>query len=109
MMSKFFLKKNIFYILGFINFSDINYILYEYSEFSKNNYSKIIVNLRYLSTSNTSMLLLMINFIKLCIKRNQTIKFVNVPIFLIELGRVYNLNNILYDFNFRGYHVKRKN
>ncbi len=106
---KIFLKKNIIYIYGIIDFSDITFILYKYNNFTLSGKKFFIVNLKFLQVSNTSILLLMINFIKLSIKRDQCIKFIYVPKFLIELSRVYNLNNILYNFYFRGYHVKRKN
>ncbi|HFL8819427.1 MAG TPA: hypothetical protein V7792_00820 [Candidatus Azoamicus sp. OHIO2] len=109
MIEKISVKKKIIYISGIVLFNDVTTILRIYSNIIVFHKRLIIVNLKYVYKSNTSMLLLMINFIKLSIKRRQIVQFINVPVFLIELGRVYNLNNILYEKKFRGYHVKRKN
>jgi ABC-type transporter Mla MlaB component len=109
MCDKIFLKKNIIYIVGVIYFSDVIIILKKYEHFMSCEKRNMIVNFRFLRNSNTSILLLIINFIKICIKNAQTIKFINVPKFLFELSRLYNFNNILYEKKFRGYHVKRKN
>lgn len=100
---------NIVYILDNVLFSDVTDILMKYSKFISSDRKSIIIDLKYLEKSNTSMLLLMINFLKLAIKKKCDITFCNVPSFLIELGRVYNLNSILYNRKNRSYYVKRKN
>lgn len=109
MKKKIIKKKNMIYLCESIYFTDVMFILFKYNIFLSSIDSKIIINFKYLKSINTAILLLMINFIKICIKKNKFIKFINIPNDLIELGRLYNLNNIFYEKKFRGYHVKRKN
>jgi len=108
-MYNIILKKHIMYISGSVIFPDIMSILNIFNKIVARDFNKIIVNLRFLEYSNTSMLLLMISFIKIAFKKEKKIKFINVPDFLIELSRVYNLNKILYNYKFRRYYVKREN
>ncbi len=107
-MTKIFFDNNVIYISGSVTFYDVTTLLSEYSKIILKCNADIVVSLKHLDNSNTSILLLMINFMKLAFRRKQVIQFLCVPKFLIELGRVYNLNNILYDRKIRGCNVKRK-
>lgn len=107
--SKIFIIKNVIYLNDDIYFSDVVFILKEYEKILPVKFFKIFVNLKYVKRINTSILLLMINFIKICIYKKKIVRFLNVSSNLINLGKLYNLNSILYQKNFRGYHVKRKN
>lgn len=106
---KIFVIKNVIYLSNNIHFSDVVFILKEYEKMLPIKFFKIFVNLKYVSKINTSILLLMINFIKICIYKKKIVRFLYVSSSLIKLGKLYNLNSILYQKDFRGYHVKRKN
>lgn len=107
--NKIFIIKNVIYLNDNISFSDVVFILREYEKILPVKFLKVFVNLKYVKKINTSILLLMINFIKICIHRKKIVRFLNVSLNLIKLGKLYNLNSILYQKDFRGYHVKRKN
>lgn len=55
----------------------------------------LIVDFKHLQNSNSSVLLFIINYIRFSIKNKQKIKFINTPTLLMELSKVYNLNNII--------------
>lgn len=89
------IRNNIMFILGSVTFLDVTYILYNYNVLvSRVFINNIIISLKYLVWSNTSMLLVITNFLKMSKVQNIGIKFINVPLFLFELAKVYNLNYI---------------
>lgn len=88
------LSGNILKISGEIFFDDILDLLNICVE-KTSKLTCINVDLGKLSSSNSSVLIFIINYIRSAIKNNQEIKFLNVPDLLIELSKVYNLNKII--------------
>jgi len=88
------LDKNIIKISGYITFENIVDIL-DTSIKKTNHLTNIKVDLKNLHSSNSSVLIFIINYMKNSIKKKQAIKFINIPASLIELSNVYNLNNII--------------
>lgn len=109
MIKKIAFDGNIVYIFDDVLFIDVMPMFKAYSDFISLNKEIVLIDFQYVEKSNTSILLLMINFLKLAIKKRCDIMFIHVPDFLIELGRVYNLNSILYNKKNWRRHVKRKN
>ena len=89
------LKNNILKISGYITFENIMDVLNK-CILKTNNMTHIIVDLKNLYSSNSSVLLFIINYIRHSMKQKQEIKFINIPELLTELSKVYNLNKIIH-------------
>lgn len=88
------LSENILELSGVITFNDVVALLNVCIEkTSKLNIIK--VDLSKLESSNSSVLIFVINYIRSAIKNKQTIRFLNIPDLLIELSQIYNLNKII--------------
>ncbi len=88
------LDKNKLIISGFITFDNIVQTLNSCIEKTKN-IETVEIDFKNLYKSNSSVLLFIINYIKYALKTNKQIFFMNIPPLLIELSKVYNLNNII--------------
>lgn len=88
------LSEDVLELSGVITFNDVVALLNVCIEkTSKLNIIK--VDLSKLESSNSSVLIFVINYIRSAIKNKQTIRFLNIPDLLIELSQVYNLNKII--------------
>ncbi|HIH2763193.1 MAG TPA: STAS domain-containing protein [Candidatus Azoamicus sp.] len=88
------LSKNVLKLSGVITFNDVVMLLNAcIKETSK--LDIINVDLGKLESSNSSVLIFIVNYIRSAIKNKQTIRFLNTPDLLIELSQVYNLNKII--------------
>lgn len=88
------LSENVLELSGVITFNDVVALLNVCIEkTSKLNIIK--VDLSKLESSNSSVLIFVINYIRSAIKNKQTIRFLNIPDLLIELSQIYNLNKII--------------
>ncbi len=94
MIKKIFLRNKIVYVYGNIFFSDVNYILNEYENIIVKVNKSLVVSFRFLKYTNTSILILVLNFVKISLKNGLSIKFIDVPFFLFKLSKSYSLNFI---------------
>ncbi len=90
------ITKNNIKILGDIKINNVMDVLKMYEQIiNKNTSNNIIIDLIDLDKSNSAILLILINLIKITIKKNKTIKLINISNHLIQLAKIYNLNKIL--------------
>ncbi|HFL8824242.1 MAG TPA: STAS domain-containing protein [Candidatus Azoamicus sp. OHIO1] len=90
-----FIKNGILKISGNITFENIVEILNLCFEKTKN-IKQIKIDFKDLSNSNSSStLIFIINYIRNVKQQNKTIVFMNIPLFLIKLTKIYNLNSII--------------
>ncbi len=88
------LSKDVIKLSGSITFNDVVILLHTCIEKTAK-LNVINVDLGELDSSNSSVLIFIINYIRSAIKNKQTIRFLNIPDLLIELSQVYNLNKII--------------
>lgn len=95
-MNKIIIKldKNKLILSGFITFDNIVQTLNSCIEQTKN-INSIDIDFKNLNNSNSSVLLFMINYIKYALKTNKQVFFINISHLLLELSKVYNLDNII--------------
>jgi ABC-type transporter Mla MlaB component len=88
------LKNNKIEIIGFFDFDNIIDALNHYKLKTKD-LDIIYINFENILKSNSCVFLFIINVIRLSIKNNNQVFFEKLPILLIEISKVYNLNKII--------------
>ncbi|HIH2763508.1 MAG TPA: STAS domain-containing protein [Candidatus Azoamicus sp.] len=91
---KVILTGDILELSGFITFNDVVMLLDICIE-KTSKLNIINIDLGKLESSNSSVLIFIISYIRSAIKNKQTVNFFNIPDLLIELSKVYNLNKII--------------
>ncbi|HIH2762231.1 MAG TPA: STAS domain-containing protein [Candidatus Azoamicus sp.] len=91
---KVILVEDVLQLSGFMTFNDVVVLLNICIE-KTSKLDVINVDLEKLSSSNSSVLIFIISYIRSAMINKQTIKFLNIPDLLIELSQVYNLNKII--------------
>lgn len=79
---------------GEMGFNDVFHLL-NFCISKTSNLNSLNIDLKKLSSSNSSVLIFIIAYIRNAKENNQSIKFLNVPDLLIELSKVYNLKKIV--------------
>ena len=79
---------------GSINFNNLVYVLNFYFKKSEP-FNVINLDFLYLSSINSSVLIFVLNCIRKSKKKNQFVKFLNVPKFLVELSKVCSLSKMI--------------
>jgi len=87
-------KNNIVNIYGDINFHNIVHTL-NICINKTNDLQNIKVDLKNIENPNSCTLIFIINYIRSSMKKKQSIKFINIPVLLNDLSKVYNLNHII--------------
>ena len=88
------LINNTLFISGDIDFDNLENVLNECIR-KTDKINLINVDMKGLRKPNSSVLIFIINYIRNSIKNNQKIKFINIPVLLSELSKVYNLKSII--------------
>jgi len=93
-MTNLKLNTNTIELTGSITFENIVNML-EICISKTKTMKNIVIDLKDLQDPNSCTLIFMINCIRYAMKNQQKIKFINIPLLLIELSKVYNLNKII--------------
>ena len=88
------LNQNVLKLTGYITFNNI-VISLDTCIKKTEKFKNIKIDLKNIYTLNSSVLIFIINYIKISNKKEQKIQFINIPILLLELSKIYNLNTII--------------